>query len=218
MVRSSYRMVFLLAILGVPAPLAGQVGIAARGSTLGVGAELWIRAGSNLGFRLGGNYLEFSHDVTVESNRYTATPHFENGTAIMDVFPFGGSFHLSGGAVLNYNEGRLVAHAPFSLNGQAYSSDEVTALNATVTFKRTAPYLGLGFAGQSRVAILFDLGVGFTGTPLAVLTAETTLQGDQRAEFETRLAEEQQRVQDEIDSRSWLRYHPVVSIGLKLGF
>ncbi len=216
--RSKHRTLWLLGLLAVPAPLMGQIGIAARGSTLGVGAELSLRAARYVGFRLGGNYLQFSRDVTIESNRYTATPHFENGTAIVDVYPLGGFFHLSGGAVLNYNEGRLAAHQPYNLNGQAYTSDQVTKLDATVSFKRTAPYLGLGFAGQSRVAILFDIGVGFTGKPLAILSAETTLEGAERTQFETRLAEEQQRVQGEIDSRSWLRYHPVVSIGLKLGF
>jgi hypothetical protein len=212
------RRLGLLLLLGVPAPLSAQMGIAARGSTLGVGAELSIRAAKYLGFRLGGNYLQFSRDITVESNRYTATPHFENGTAILDLYPFGGAFHLSGGAILNYNEGKLSAHEPFTFNGRTYSSDQVTKLTANVTFKHTAPYVGIGFAGQGRFAFLFDLGVGFTGKPLATLSAETSLTGAERTEFDTKLQEEQDRVRDEIDSRSYLRYHPVVSIGFKIGF
>src|SRR5262245_458210 len=74
-----------------------QIALAARASTLGVGAELSFRAGRNLGIRLGGNYLQFSHDATIEDISYHVTPHFENGTAILDVFPFGSSLHLSGG-------------------------------------------------------------------------------------------------------------------------
>jgi hypothetical protein len=211
------RLVFLITLI-VPGPLAAQIGIAARASTLGIGAELSIRAADVVGFRLGGNYLQFSRNVTVESNQYTATPHFENGTAIVDIYPFGGVFHLSGGAVLNYNEGRMEAHQPFTFNGRTYTSDQVTELNATVTFKRTAPYLGIGMAGRGRFAFLIDLGVGFTGRPVATLHAETTLQGAERAEFDARLQEEQQQVQDEIDSRSWLKYHPVLSIGFRVGF
>jgi hypothetical protein len=214
----SARKLGIILLFGLPAPLSAQMGIAARASTLGVGAELSIRAAKYLGFRLGGNYLQFSRDVTVESNRYTATPHFENGTAILDFYPFGGVFHLSGGAILNYNEGKLAAHEPFTFNGVTYSRDQVSELNASITFKRTAPYLGIGIAGQSRFAFLLDLGVGFTGKPVANLSAETTLTGAERAEFNARLQEEQERVQDEIDSRSYLRYHPVLSVGFKIGF
>ncbi len=212
------RWLGFLAAAAVPGSLAAQMGIAARASTLGIGAELSIRAARYLGFRLGGNYFQVSRDVTIESNRYTATPHFENGTAIVDIYPFGGSFHLSGGAILNYNEGRLAAHQPFTFNGRTYTTDQVTELTGSVTFRRTAPYVGIGFAGQSRFAFLFDLGLGFTGTPIAVLSAEHTLEGAERAEFESRLAAEEERVQSEIDSRRWLRYHPVVSIGFKVGF
>lgn len=212
------RKLGFLALLVLPVPLSAQMGIAARASTLGVGAELSIRAAKFVGFRLGGNYLQFSRDVNIESNRYTATPHFENGTAIIDLYPFGGAFHLSAGAILNYNEGKLVAHQPFTLDGTTYTSDQVTELNANVTFKHTAPYLGVGLAGQGRLAFLLDLGVGFTGRPVATLSAETTLTGAERAAFDARLQEEQDQVQDEIDSRSYLRYHPVLSIGFKIGF
>ncbi len=215
--RSWARLIVTAAFL-VPAPLAGQIAVGARASTLGIGAELSIRAASLVGFRLGGNYFQLSRDVTIESNRYTATPHFENGTAIVDLYPFGGSFHLSGGAILNYNEGKLSAHQPFTFEGRTYSSSEVTELSGTVTFKRTAPYLGIGFAGQGRLALVFDIGVGFTGTPLATLSAQHTLQGVERAEFEARLESEEARVQEEIERRRWLRYHPVVSIGFKVGF
>ena len=212
------RRVAALALLLFPPALQAQVAFTARASTLGLGAELSVRAGAGFGFRLGGNYFQISRDVNIQDNRYTATAHLENGTALLDLYPFGGSFHLSGGAILNYNEGRLAAHLPVTVNGRAYTQAEVTQLSGTVTFKRTAPYLGLGFAGRSRIAILLDLGVGFTGTPLVALGATTSLQGAEQTEFSTRLTQEQQTVQDEINSHSWLKYHPVLSLGLKLGF
>ena len=207
-----------LAALSLPVSLSAQMGLAARGSTLGVGGELLMRAGRGFGFRLGGNYFQLSRDLTIQDNHYTVTPHFENGTAIVDLFPFGGPFHLSGGVILNYNEGRLVGHPPFSIGGQSYTGDEVTEFTGMVSFKRSAPYVGLGLAGRGRFALLLDLGVGFTGTPIVTLSGETTLQGSAKTDLETRLLAEQQKVQDEIDSHVWLRYHPVVSLGLKLGF
>ncbi len=212
------RSVFLLGLAVLPGTIHAQVGLAVRGSSLGIGAELSLRSGKNLGLRLGGNYFQFSRDITVERNRYRASPHFENGTAIVDLYPFGGVFHLSGGVILNYNEGRLSAYLPVTLNGRDYTPAEVTELSASVTFKRSAPYAGIGLAGRGRIALLVDIGVGFTATPIVSLNGETTLTGAERDEFEARLAQEQESVQAEMNRHSWLKYHPVLSLGLKVGF
>ena len=140
------------------------------------------------------------------------------GVATVDLYPFKGIFHLSGGIILNYNEGRLAAHLPVTLDGRTYSESEVSALGATVSFDRTAPYLGIGIAGRSRIAFVLDLGVGFTGTPLVDLQAESELTGAARDELDARVQREEELVRDEINQRSWLRYHPVLSVGLKLEF
>ena len=204
----------------LPAIAHAQVGLAARASTLGLGAELSFRAGRNVGFRLGGNYLEFTRDETIEDIDYRVTPHFENGTAILDVHPFGGSFHLSGGILLNYNEGALVAtlNQNIDIGGQTYTPEQVGSLTGTVAFNKTAPYLGVGFAGRSRIAFLFDLGVGFTGTPQVDLIGDTNLTGPAKAEFDANVEQERQEVQAEVAKRKYLRYHPVLALGIKVGF
>lgn len=218
-VRACTAGALLLLVRG-PAPLQGQVGLAVRASTLGIGGELSFRAARNLGIRLGGNYLQFSRDATVENIDYHLTPHFENGTAILDFHPFGGSFHLSGGLLLNYNEGDMVAtlNQNIEIGDSTYTPQQVGSLTGTVSFKKTAPYLGLGFAGRSRVAILFDLGVGFTGTPQVELLGDTNLTGAAKTAFDANVVKEQQQAQTEIDSHKILRYHPVVSLGVKVSF
>jgi hypothetical protein len=211
--------IFALGLAGPP-EAQGQVALAARASSLGLGAELSFRAARNIGIRLGGNYLEFSRDATVEDIDYHLTPHFENGTAILDLHPFGGSFHLSGGLLLNYNEGEMVATLNHDLviGGTTYTPQEIGSLTGTVTFRKTAPYLGLGFAGRSRIAFLFDLGVGFTGTPQVDLVVDTNLTGQAKAEFDANVEQERAEVQAEINKHRVLRYHPVVSLGIKFGF
>ena len=92
-----------------PVPLAAQFGIAARASTMGVGIEGSYRVSRMIGVRAGVNYLEFSRDLSIENIDYHLTPHFENGTALLDFYPTGGSFPLAGGVLLNRNEGRLGA-------------------------------------------------------------------------------------------------------------
>jgi outer membrane receptor protein involved in Fe transport len=221
------RLVIRAVVLGTlalppvgPAAAHAQVALAARASTLGLGAELSFRAGRNLGIRLGGNYLEFTRDETIKDIDYHATPHFENGTVILDLHPFGGSFHLSGGFLLNYNEGELVATLAHDIviGGTTYTPQEVGSLTGTVTFRKTAPYLGLGFAGRSRIALLFDLGVGFTGKPQVELVGATNLTGPAKQEFDNNVEQERTEVQAEINKHRYLRYHPVVSFGIKFAF
>ena len=213
-------LVAAIALPGAARLARAQVGLAARASTLGLGAELSLRAGRNIGLRLGGNYLQFSKDKTIEDIAYHVTPHFENGTAMLDVHPFGSAFHFSGGLLLNYNEGRLVATLAndIQIGDQTYTPQEVGSLTGTVTFNQTAPYLGFGFAGRSRIAFLFDLGVGFTGKPAFDLVGDTNLTGAAKAEFDANVEREREEVQAKIDDQKWLRYHPVLSFGIKVGF
>lgn len=204
----------------VPQGLSAQFGLAARASTLGLGVEISYRANRNLGIRAGGNYLEFSRDASIQSVDYTARPHFENGTLILDLYPMGGSFHLSGGLLLNRNEGRLDAqlNQDVEIGGQVYSPGEIGSLTGTVDFKKTAPYLGFGFAGRGRVSILFDLGVGFTGTPRVSLVGTTPLTGAEKAQFDAAVAQEEADVRADIEDKSYLKFHPVLSFGIKIGF
>ena len=215
----------LAAILGLslcvvlPKALPAQLGLAVRGSTLGIGLEASYRVNRNLGVRAGGNYFEFSKDATIENIDYTATPHFESGTLILDVYPMGGSFHLSGGMLLNGNEGRLDArlNQNIDIGGRTYTPDQVGSLVGRVDFKKTAPYLGLGFAGRGRISILFDLGVGFTGTPRIDLIGQTPLTGAEKAEFDARVAQELAEVRADIEDKSYLKLHPVLSFGIRVG-
>ncbi|HEV8598666.1 MAG TPA: hypothetical protein VGQ69_04845 [Gemmatimonadales bacterium] len=211
-----FALVFQLAAAAARA----QVALAVRASTLGIGAELSFRAARNVSLRLGGNYLEFSRDATIEDIDYHVTPHFENGTAILDVHPFGGAFHLSGGLLLNYNEGELSATLAddIVIGGQTYTPQEVGSLRGSVAFNKTAPYLGIGFAGRSRIALLFDLGVGYTGRPKVDLLGQTTLTGAAKDEFNARVEQERQEIEAELNRREYLRFHPVVSLGLKFAF
>ena len=208
------------ALVVLPAGLAAQFGLAIRGSTLGIGLEASYRVNRLLGVRAGGNYFEFSRDATIEDIEYTARPHFENGTVMLDLFPMGGAFHISGGLMLNRNEGVLDArlNQNIEIGGETYTPDQIGSLTATVDFKKTAPYLGIGFAGQGRVAFLFDLGVGFTGTPRINLAGTTPLTGPEKAAFDAQVAQEEQDLRADIEDKSYLKYHPVVALGLKIRF
>jgi hypothetical protein len=210
--------VALLAAGAFPADAAAQFAVAARASTLGIGAEVSYRASRNVGLRAGGNWLRFTRDGTVDDIDYEITPKLTNATALLDLFPFRGAFHLTGGLMLNDNEGRLdaVLNQPMQIGGNTYTPQQVGSLVGTVTFDDLAPYAGLGFAGSGAVSFLFDLGVAFSGRPRATLVGNTNLTGTEKTIFDANVALEQMELQAEIDDREYLKYHPVISIGIRI--
>ena len=207
-------------VLLLPATLHAQFGIAARASTLGVGAEVSYRLNRMVGIRFGANYLKFSRDAAIENIDYHLTPRFESGTAILDLYPIGGALHLSGGLLINHNEGHMLArlNQNIQIGGTTYTPNQIGSLTGTVDFRKTAPYVGLGLAGRGNFAVLLDLGVGITGTPRVDLVGQTPLTGSAKAQFDADVAQELAQVRAQIDGKSYLKFHPVLSVGLKIGF
>ena len=198
-----------------------QVGISIRAGTLGVGGELSLRPNRYLGLRFGGNYLTFTRSATVSGIAYDLTPKLESGSGILDLHPFGNSFHLSGGMLWNSNQGSVVARltGPITIGPQTYQPSDVGSLTGRVSYaNHYAPYAGLGFGGRGRVSLLFDLGLVFSGFPHVSMTGNTNLTGQAKAIFDQNVIQETQDIQADIESRKYLKYHPVVSLGLRVGF
>ncbi len=219
MKRAALLSLALAGLVGTAA--SAQVGISIRAGTLGAGGELSIRPSRYLGLRLGGNYLTFKRSATIQGIDYDITPKFESGTAILELHPFGGSFHLSGGMMWNANEGTVAARlgGPITVGSQTYQPSDIGSLRGLINYqKKYVPYAGLGFSGRSRISLLLDLGLVFSGYPTVSLTGTTNLTGPAQAIFDQNVRQEVQNIQDDITSRSYLKYHPVVSMGLRVGF
>jgi len=218
MKRSAFVAAGLSSLLVATA--RAQVGISLRASTLGVGGELSVRPSRYLGLRLGGNYFEFTRSATIEGIAYDLSPKFQSGTAIADIHPFGGAFHLSGGMLWNSNEGVVIAQltGPVTVGAQTYQPSEIGDLTGLVDYKtRYAPYAGLGFGGRGRVSLVFDVGLVFSGYPTVTLTGGSNLTGQAKVIFDQNVVQEVQQIQNEIESRKYLKYYPVVSLGLRFG-
>ena len=198
-----------------------QVGISIRAGTLGVGGELSLRPNRYLGLRFGGNYLSFTRSAIVSGIAYDLTPKLESGSGILDLHPFGNSFHLSGGMLWNSNQGSVVARltGPITIGPQTYQPSDIGSLTGRVSYaNHYAPYAGLGFGGRGRVSLLFDLGLVFSGFPQVSMAGNTNLTGQAKAIFDQNVIQETQDIQAGIESRKYLKYHPVVSLGLRVGF
>ncbi len=211
-----------LVLAAAMAPAASaQVGLSIRAGTLGAGGELSLRPNRYLGIRVGGNYLTFTRSATVEGIAYDLTPKLQSGSGIVDLHPFGSAFHLSGGVIWNSNQGTVAARltGPITIGPQTYQPSDVGSLTGRVSYaQRYAPYAGLGFGGRGRVSLLFDLGLVFSGFPQVSLTGNTNLTGQAKSIFDQNVIQERQDIQADIESRQYLKYHPVVSLGLRVGF
>jgi hypothetical protein len=218
MKRMTAAVVLGLALLVGPDAQA-QLGLSVRASSLGAGGELSYRANRYVGLRVGGNYLRLSRSATIEGIEYDLTPQLKNGSGVVDLHPLGSSFHLSGGVLWNSNRGDVVAQltGPITIGNATYQPSEVGALTGRLSYSRKyAPYAGIGFGGQSRVAFLFDVGLVFSGYPTATLTSSSNLTGQAKVVFDQNVAQEIQEIQAEIEGKSFLKYYPVVSLGLRV--
>jgi hypothetical protein len=213
---------FSLVLAAATAPtVSAQVGLSIRAGTLGAGGELSLRPNRYLGIRVGGNYLTFTRSATVEGIAYDLTPKLQSGSGILDLHPFGNAFHLSGGVIWNSNQGTVAARltGPITIGPQTYQPSDVGSLTGRVSYaQRYAPYAGFGFGGRGRVSLVFDLGLVFSGFPQVSLTGNTNLTGQAKSIFDQNVIQERQAIQADIESRQYLKYHPVISLGLRVGF
>jgi hypothetical protein len=223
--RAVDRLALLLPLLLCAAPLAAQEdegprwSISAVASTLGLGGELTGRANPVVGLR-GGYYLfSWTTSSDIEGISYDLTPKLRNGTALLDLYPGGSWFRLSGGIVYGSPEVGAVGvlDGPITIGNTTYPPAAVGSLKGRIYYTNgIRPYAGIGVAANAKFTVTFDVGVVFSGYPAVDLTADSPLTGSALAELEQNLAVEEAQVEAEVRTRKWAKYYPVISLGFKL--
>ena len=142
----------------------------------------------------------------------------------VDLYPFGG-LHFSGGFLLITNDGGLdvigtFVGVPTDFGGMTYTGSANDRLLGSFSLKRFQPYLGLGIGNPigKRVGINFDAGVGFGSRPTVTVTAEGPLAEDPVTGqvFQDQVALEVADI--EADIPDLLKYYPVLSLSVSIGF
>ena len=187
-------------------------------STLGVGAEAGYLINDYVGFRMVGSYFPSEFDVEADEVRYDAELDWRSIGGVVDLYPFGGSFRLTGG--LRYNSNRIEMDARPNQNveigGQVFTPSEVGTIRSDLEFASYAPYAGLGWESRwfnGRLGVAFDLGVYYQGSASADATATGTLANDPN--FRQALERETREVEDDLNLLSW---YPVVGVTATLRF
>jgi hypothetical protein len=219
------RRVFscLSACLLLAAPSAGRaavLGVSAQAGTPGLGGAVWFPlAGSFADVRLGFNGFSFNHTFNSGGNPYALHADLRNAPLLVDWYPFGFGFHLTGGIVYNDNHADYTAepqNGEYVIDGTPYPASEVGTLGGTVTYPKIAPYLGLGFgdpfSGVFPVFFTADFGAFYQKSPNVTLISSNQ---SGNPELDAQLAAEAGRIQSDIGKYRW---YPVISFGIGIGF
>jgi len=201
----------------------GDVQIALKGGTLGIGAEIGVGLTDAIILRGGADYLKFNFDSTIDQVDYNMEPELKNASLLLDWHPFANGFRLTGGVYLNDNEINVDGtYRKDLIPGQYQQYANLTDLahvKGTVDFNTFAPYAGLGWTsnhGEKGWGVAFDLGIMFQGEPkVSDLHAESPFGLENHPEVVRFLDEQKRAIEDDVDE---FQYYPVATINLTYNF
>jgi hypothetical protein len=213
----------VIAAMAMPA-LATEVGIYAKGGTLGVGGGIGIGITDSIRARAGYTALNISRDISDTDVDYHGDLKLGGGEAMLDWHPFNGTFRVTGG--LSFNRNKITADGrpsggTYTLNDHTYTAAEIGTLDGDVKFKSTAPYLGIGWGDvvdkAGHFSFIADIGILFQGSPDANLHVNcgSAVSPVQCAQIKSDVAAEERDLKDKADD---YKYWPVLSLGVAYRF
>jgi hypothetical protein len=125
------------------------------GALLGYGAE----AGVDFGLvRVRGQFNSFDYDTDLEidDNDFDVSLALDSRGVLVDLHPFAGAFHFTGGLYDNQNMASGDAKGVVLVNGKP-----AIGVSADADFSSTAPYVGIGWLfGRDNKGLVAHLEVG----------------------------------------------------------
>jgi hypothetical protein len=211
------------------------VGVGARLSTLGAGAEAGASLNQKLNIRGGFNLFSYSRGFIHDGVTYKGQLQLRSGEVHLDWYPFGHGFHLSPG-LLVYNGNGATANASvpggstFTLGGTTYLSDPASPITGkgTLDFVKAAPTVLFGFGNlvprTRHFSINFEMGVVFQGSARTALnltgnacdlTGANCVNAATDPTVQANVHSEQIKLDNKL---SPFKYYPVLSFGLGYRF
>lgn len=192
--------------------------VAVAAGSLGIGPEIGWRLSDHIGIRGGASFLNVSASFEPEDVRFDGKIKLNSFGGMVDVYPFGGNFRLSGGARINNNEISLAAtpNVAVEINGNEYDPREIGTLSTRAAPRKFSPALTLGWSGKNRRGFMFgmDSGVLFQGAfKIDPLTATGTARND--ATLRADLEAERLSLQKDVDK---VKIYPIVQIAIGYRF
>lgn len=214
------RTLVATALLSAPLAAQADLSVGVRAGTLGLGLEAAKLLTPNIGVRGAIYRTSYDLDRTESDIEYSVEATFHSLTGLVDFYPSArGSFHLTAGIISSPPELDGVGQptgGTYEINGTEYTAAEVGQLTATGRWKKTLPYVGLGWGTAASksggLGFFFDLGAGI-GTPTVDLRATSSVPGSTLAQD---VEAEERDLQAEVDR--YLKVYPVIQLGLAIRF
>lgn len=190
--------------------------------TAGVGSTGWEVGGvyaphPMFSGRLTATTLDYSHNVSADSIRYSGKLKFSSGQAGIQFHPLANGWNLEGGVIFGDRKLDLRA-APtgnVTINGKTYTPSQVGVLTGKADLGDAAPFLAVGYddtaTRSNALGIRAVLGVAFTDKPKVSLNYSGASDPNLSADIEQSRQKLQNKVKD-------FRYYPIASIGLSYRF
>ena len=197
----------------------GGLALTLKAGTLGGGIGVAKTLATDVHLRLAYNYFKYKKDgtyntdETIESLGYNVNINLKSISGLLDYYPFGKTFYLTGGVLYNNNlvKGTGTPLDSYEAEGNVYTPEQIGALNINLEAKSAwTPYLGLGFGNPlilgRKVGVFMDIGALYMGSPDVEFTA-----AEDSMIFPTTTQDDQ--VEENIKNIKW---YPVFQLGLSI--
>lgn len=148
----------------------GRMKIGVTAGTLGIGPEIGYRLSETVGLRANATFITISGQIDGDDLTYDASLKLKSGGVMVDLYPFGGGFRVSGGLRANGNGARAIAipnsGSNYEIDGTTYTAAQIGTLTAETDVKGLAPSLTIGYGGGLSKGLSFGIeaGVLFQGS------------------------------------------------------
>lgn len=207
--------------VAIPSAAFGQIGIAARGGTLGVGGEAAIGLGKHLQIRGGLGKMGLEREGTFNDKTYNVTFPDQIWNVGVDLFPGSGGFHVGAGFL---NRPRFDFGGSYTgtaeIGNRTYNGN-ITITGNMTNDKETGPYglIGFGRTSKSGFGISLDVGAAALGEGQVEITDWTCQSGTTNCKSTISQADidaEEQKIED--DFGTFFKIHPILSLSVHIGF
>ncbi|MDJ0275802.1 hypothetical protein QLH51_03145 [Sphingomonas sp. 2R-10] len=197
---------------------SSTVSVALSAGSLGIGPEVGFRFSDHVGIRGSANFLNVSGSFESDDADYDGSIKLKSFGGMVDVYPFGGNFRLSGGARINRNAVVVSAtpNGAATLGNNDYTAAQIGTLNGRAEPNKISPALTLGWSGKNQRGFMFGFEAGalFQGAmKLDTFTATGTARAN--ATFQQDLEIERRSLQSDIDK---VKVYPILQFAIGYRF
>jgi hypothetical protein len=200
-----------------PAAAQGGAGFGIRAGTLGLGVDVAIPLGERVVARGGVGVNPIDPEVRFSEIDVTAElPTWYN--VGLDLY-LNGALRIGAGVLLKPSDPTLrgVFTQDQEIGGQTFTPDEIGTLTGVIDSRAQAPFVLIGFGNHTAAGagLYVDFGVAFMGQPEFELDAIGGTLNTGPGAFRDALEREEQEFED--DAGAYLRFWPILNLGLRIG-